>query len=72
MSICVCEGCDAYIDSDFDCDCFVETGNMRRLHQTKVLCERCRDMYFAEQEAEQDAADAACAEAEDRSNTGEK
>ena len=46
----------------------MEVGNMRRLHQTKVLCERCRDMYFAEQEAEQDAADAACAEAEDRSN----
>ena len=62
MSIIVCESCDAYIDSDFDCDCFVEVGNMRRLHQTKVLCERCRDEYFAKQEAEQDAADAACAQ----------
>ena len=67
MSICVCESCDRYIDSDFDPDCFVEVGNMRRLHQTKVLCEACRDKYFAEQEAEQDAADAAQAEAEKRS-----
>lgn len=43
MSICVCEDCDAYIDSDFDCDCFVEIGNMRRLHKEIILCERCRD-----------------------------
>jgi hypothetical protein len=43
MSMCVCQDCDAYIDSDFDPDCFVEVGNMRRLHQTKILCERCRE-----------------------------
>ena len=71
MSMCVCENCDAYIDSDDDPDCFVEIGNMRRLNQTMVLCENCRDKLFAELEAEQDAADAACAEAERQSNTGE-
>lgn len=47
MSMCVCESCDAYIDSDDDPDCFVEVGNMRRLNQTNVMCERCRDEYFA-------------------------
>ena len=65
MSIVVCEGCDAYIDSDFDADCFVEVGNQRRLNETKVLCERCRDEYFALIEEEQDAADAACAKAQE-------
>ena len=43
MSVVICEKCDAQIDSDFDCDCFVEVGNMRRLHKTIVLCENCRD-----------------------------
>ena len=52
-------------------DCFVEVGNMRHLHQTKVLCERCRDKYFAEQEAKQDAADRACAQAEAREKSDE-
>ena len=70
MSIVVCEKCDAYIDSDFDCDCFVEVGNMRRLHKTEVMCERCRDEWYREQEAEQDKADAACAEAERREKGG--
>ena len=50
MSIVVCEKCDAYIDSDFDPDCFVEVGNMRRLYKTEVMCERCRDKYYNEQE----------------------
>lgn len=36
----------------FDCDCFVEVGNMRRLHQTKVLCERCRERREDELNAE--------------------
>lgn len=66
MSIIVCQSCDAYIDSDFDCDCFVEVGNMRSQTETKVWCERCRDKYYQEQEAEQDAADRACAEAQRR------
>ena len=43
MSMCVCQRCDAYIDSDFDPDCFVEVGNMRKLNQTIVLCEKCRE-----------------------------
>ena len=43
MSMCVCQRCDAYIDSDFDPDCFVEVGNMRKLNQTIVLCENCRE-----------------------------
>ena len=46
MSMCVCESCDRYIDSDDDPDCFVEVGNMRRLHQTKVMCEPCRERYY--------------------------
>ena len=50
MSIVVCSGCDAYIDSDFDCDCFVEVGNMRRLHHTIVLCERCREEHESQEE----------------------
>lgn len=66
MSIIVCQGCDAYIDSDFDADCFVEVGNMRRLTKTKVLCEPCRDKYFCELEAEQDAADAAAAQIQEK------
>ena len=52
MSIIVCEKCDAYIDSDNDPDCFVEVGNMRRLHKTEVMCERCRDKWYNEQERE--------------------
>ena len=43
MSMVICEKCDRLIDSDDDPDCFVETGNMRRLHQTVVMCEPCRD-----------------------------
>ncbi len=46
MSIVICEDCDAYIDSDWDGECFVEVGNMKRQHQTKVMCEPCRDKYF--------------------------
>lgn len=42
MSCVRCESCSTIIDSDFDLECFVEVGNMRRLHQTMVLCEHCR------------------------------
>ncbi len=31
------------IKSDNDPDCFVEVGNMRRLHETIILCEKCRE-----------------------------
>lgn len=50
MSIIVCDECSAYIDSDHDCDCFVELGNMRRLHKEVVMCERCRDKLLEENE----------------------
>ena len=43
MSMVMCSRCDALIDSDDDPECFVEIGNMRRLHKTIVLCESCRD-----------------------------
>lgn len=38
-----CADCDQIFDSDNDPDCFVEVGNMRRLHKEIVLCEPCRD-----------------------------
>ncbi len=50
MSICVCEHCDRFIDSDDDPDCFVETGNMRRLHCTTVMCEPCRERAWDHQQ----------------------
>jgi len=43
MSMCICKYCDAYIDSDDDPECFVEVGNMRRLNETIIVCEACRD-----------------------------
>lgn len=43
MSMIRCEDCSRPIDSDYDADCLVEVGNMRRLHETKILCEPCRD-----------------------------
>jgi hypothetical protein len=43
MSMVICEDCERQIDSDDDPNCFVETGNMRRLHETTVLCENCRE-----------------------------
>jgi hypothetical protein len=43
MSMIKCAGCDAMIDSDDDPDCFVEVGNMRRLHRTIAFCEPCRE-----------------------------
>jgi hypothetical protein len=46
MSLVVCEECDAYIDSDFDCECFVEVGRGGE----RTLCERCRDKFFEELE----------------------
>ena len=43
MSVVICERCDSWIDSDYDPDCFVEIGNMRRLPKTIILCEPCRE-----------------------------
>ena len=67
MSIDVCCKCSAYVDTDFDCDCYIPDPR----HPIKggwdsCYCERCRDIYFAEQEAEEDAADKAISEAQTR------
>lgn len=43
MSMMICEDCDRAIDSDDDPECFVEVGNMRRLHAEIILCENCRE-----------------------------
>lgn len=43
MSMVCCEKCARLIDSDVDSDCFVEIGNMRRLHGTVIWCEWCRE-----------------------------
>lgn len=43
MSMCICDKCGDPIDSDNDPDCFVEVGNMRRMHKTEIICEACRD-----------------------------
>ena len=50
MSMVRCDNCDLIFDSDADPDCFVEVGNMRRLHQTKIMCPPCREDYENEQE----------------------
>ena len=50
MSMVICERCDTLIDSDDDPECFCEIGNMRRLNQTIVLCENCRDRELDEQD----------------------
>jgi len=38
MSMVLCYGCNALIDSDNDCECFVEKYNI-----VTVLCENCRE-----------------------------
>lgn len=43
MSMARCDECDAIFDTDNDPDCFVEVGNMRRLHKTKIICMYCRE-----------------------------
>jgi uncharacterized protein with PIN domain len=50
MSMVICEDCDAPINSDDDPGCFVETGNMRRLHEETVLCENCRERRWDRQQ----------------------
>lgn len=52
MSLICCKSCDRVIDSDADPDCFVETGNMRRLHKETVLCEPCREERSKQEEIE--------------------
>ena len=44
MSMCVCERCDRYIDSDDDPDCFIE--NPYDSKDTTILCEPCREKAY--------------------------
>ncbi len=53
MSWITCQGCGSSINSDDDPDCFVEIGNMRRLHQTAVLCDRCRQRRQDEEDRDE-------------------
>jgi|GEM_PF-5740201 len=66
MSMIRCDHCPALIDSDDDPDCFVEVGNMRRLSETIVMCEPCRDRWREKREAEEAAADRAIDQAQRR------
>ena len=45
-----CVDCDRLIDTDDDPDCFLEIGNMRRLHKTEIVCEPCRERRWDEQQ----------------------
>lgn len=47
-----CKDCGTLIDTDDDPSCFVEIGNMRRLHRTVILCEPCRERRHDRQEYE--------------------
>ncbi len=48
MSIVVCDHCDKYIDSDFDCDCFsVDPFNSK---DVTTLCESCREKAYERQQ----------------------
>lgn len=43
MSMTTCHDCGAYIDTDDDPGCYVEIGNMKRLHKEVPICEPCRE-----------------------------
>ena len=67
MSMDVCSKCDAYVDTDFDLDCYVPDPR----HPIKggwdsCICEACRDR-IAEQEEIADAAAALCEQQAERS-----
>ena len=64
MSIDTCAHCDRWIDADDDPDCYVEIGNMKRLHKTICLCEPCRDRRQQEIDAQEEEAARAQTEAE--------
>ncbi len=53
MSMDICKDCDRLVDTDDDCDCYVEVGNMRNQTQFICLCEPCR--WRREEQAERDA-----------------
>ena len=45
MSIDICCRCDAYVDTDFDCDCYQPDPRMslHGAHPDICVCERCRE-----------------------------
>ena len=43
MSIERCHKCERYIDTDFDSECYVDIGNMRRTEHIVPLCHVCRE-----------------------------
>lgn len=50
MSIVRCDRCVGQIDTDQDHECEVYVGNYKRLHATKILCEKCRYELNADQD----------------------
>lgn len=48
MSICVCDRCDSYIDSDVDMHCFIE--NPYDAKDVTTLCEPCRERQYDDQQ----------------------
>lgn len=44
MSICVCDRCNSYIDSDKDPHCFCE--NPYDSRDTTIVCENCREQDY--------------------------
>ena len=52
MSMVKCNDCGGTFSSDNDPDCFVEVGNMRRMNETIILCDQCRERREMEFEVE--------------------
>ena len=51
MSIDVCKYCSAYVDTDFDADCYIpDPAHSIKAGWDMCLCERCLDKYFDELE----------------------
>lgn len=52
MSMERCHNCGRAIDTDFDAECYVDIGNMRRLENIVPLCEPCRETVLDDGECE--------------------
>jgi NMD protein affecting ribosome stability and mRNA decay len=68
MCMTTCHDCGQFIDTDADPGCYIEIGNMKRLHKEVPVCESCRDEREAQEWAAEAAADAA-QEAEEAAST---
>lgn len=53
MSMDMCVDCDRLVDTDDDCDCYIEVGNMRKQTKTICVCEPCRERRQMAAENEQ-------------------